>query len=116
MFLNCGDEADTVNVLKTVSNVPLTVNGQGGADVFLVGNGNWDANIGAPVTINGNAGADSLYVNDLADTGLDDYIITATQASKNSIGNQPVTYATLERLELDANSGNNEIDVNGTFN
>ena len=115
MILNCGDAADIVNVLGTVGNVPLTVNGDGGADAFYVGNGNWDANVGAPVSVNGGPNSDALYVTDTADTGLDDYTVTSTQTSKDSIGNDPISYATIERLELDASGANNEIDVNSTF-
>jgi hypothetical protein len=115
MTLNCGDGADVVNVLGTITNVPLTVNGRGGADAFTVGNGNWDANLGAPLTINGDAGADSLFINDTADTGLDNYVVTDLQATKNTAGNDPIAYATIESLVLDAGTGNNTIDVNSTF-
>ena len=116
MTLNCGDAADTVNVLKTNAGIPLTVNGQGGADAFYVGGGNWDANVGAPVTINGNAAADTLNINDTADTGADAYTLTSTQATKNTAGSQPISFATMETLVLDAGTGGNTIDVNGTFN
>ena len=58
---------------------------------------------------------DLIVIDDTMDPGNDNYAISATQATKNSAFAAPISYNSMEELELKANNATNTINVNGTF-
>ncbi len=108
--VNAGAGNDIVRVGSTPSGIPLTVNGEGGDDT-VVGTGDLDFVKGA-VTVNGSAGTDKVVLQDGSASFGDTYAITASTVSRNFFGG--LTYAGIEGLTLNAETGNNAINVTST--
>src|SRR4029079_1459342 len=105
LTVDAGTLGDTVNVNSTFATTPVTVNGNGGPDVFTVGGGDWDSNVVVSVTVTGGAGTnDSLRIDDTLDSIVpaDDYTVSDVQTTKTSVASA-VNYATIESYTLDAN-------------
>ncbi len=91
------------------------MNGGGGNDTFNVGDGLWDFGVIGILAVDGGAGSDSLLIDDMDDTGADNYALNATVATKNTAFTGPISYTTIESLELAANGDANVITVTNTF-
>jgi hypothetical protein len=104
---------DTININNIGAGVPITVSGGNSSDTINIGNGDFTANILSPITVNGDASIDKLNILDSSSIGDDAYNLGATTFSKP--GSQILTYGTFESLVLDANDGNNAINVAGTL-
>jgi hypothetical protein len=112
VVVNAGLGNDTINV---TANTPTTVNGGGGNDTINAAGGNWDLQMIAQVAVDGGAGTDHLLIDDQNDGGADDYDLDATTADKSTPFSRPITFTTIESLELAANTDANDITVNSTF-
>ncbi len=108
-MLNAESGNNTININN--SGVPLTVNAGAGNDTINVGGGDLDLLDGA-VIVNGQAGTDKVNVNDQANAFTDAYTITSTTLKRAFFGG--LTYATIEGLALNAETGNNTININST--
>ena len=109
--------ADTFSVLSDAASVPITLAGNGGDDVFTVGNGDLTL-IQSPVAIIGGDGNDSLTVDDSARmTAVDYHVDPTTIAICVSPGPPPVDMniatfdGTLEHARLNGTQGINRFDV-----
>ena len=114
-----GTSANTFDVNGTPSGLALTVTGGPSNDIFEVGNGDIDSNIGGDVSIvgGGNGGAGDVLILDdqFDDTGNDAYFFDDNDSFEhafrklNYVGE--LTYAGVERVRLDANSYDNNVHV-----
>jgi hypothetical protein len=77
--------------------------------------GDWDLSVLGTVTFNGGANTDTLRINDLADTGADNYSVSAVSSTKSS-GGGAISYGTIETYTLDASNDISNVTVNNTFN
>jgi hypothetical protein len=109
--------ADTFSVLTDAASVPITLAGNGGDDVFTVGNGDLTL-IQSPVAVVGGDGNDSLTVDDSARmTDVDYHVDPTTIAICVSPGPPPLEMniatfdATLEHAHLNGTQGINRFDV-----
>ena len=83
----------------------------GGNDTITIGNGNLDF-LPYAVSVDGQGGTDKLNVNDQTAPYSDAYTITGTSVGRTFFGG--LTYGGIEGLTLNAEAGNNTINVNGT--
>jgi hypothetical protein len=99
--LNSGAGPDTFFVTSTAAPAPLTINGLGGDDTFIVGNSsNTLDEIRTPLTLNGNSGFDTLIVNDQGST-IGHFYGATTSTVTRQIGNTvTVNYSGIESLQL----------------
>jgi hypothetical protein len=113
IIVNASNQPSTINVNSTASGTTVKVFGNGGNDTVNAGNGNWDANLLGTVTLDGGSdasGVDMLEINDLSDTGDDGYSFSSNQVTKTS-STASIFYSSFEGVALDANGGNNAINV-----
>jgi Ca2+-binding RTX toxin-like protein len=115
LTINAGSGNDTVNVNSTAATTPLTVNAGGGNDVVNIGTGDLDSVQGA-VTVNGQDGTDAVNLMDQTAPFNDTYNITNTTVSRMfATGGQTpfggLTYGSIEALTLNAETGDNIINV-----
>src|SRR5262249_42346199 len=113
--LNAGTGNDTINVVSTHANVRLgtSVNGGLGDDTITVGaTNNGLANIAGPGTANGDVGDGLLELEDSPAAEGKTYNLTATTAER--VGRPVITYDFINRLTLNAGTGNDTINVRGT--
>src|SRR4051794_25826424 len=82
-----------------------------GNDAINVGNGNLDF-LPYAVIVNGGAGSDKVVINDQAVSFSDAYTITGSTLARPLFGG--LTYGTVEGLTLNAEAGNNTININST--
>ena len=111
LTLNAETGNNTININSTAFGVPVTVNAGLGNDTINVGNGNLD-NLPGAVTVNGQGGVDTVNVNDQTAPFSDTYTITSTTLSRIIFGG--LTYSGIEGLTLNAETGNNTININST--
>jgi hypothetical protein len=111
LTLNAESGDNLVNINSTALGVPVTINAGGGNDIINVGNGNLDLLPGA-VTVNGQAGTDMVNINDQSVPYSDTYTVTSSTLSRFIFGG--LTYGAVEGLTLNAESGNNTINVAST--
>ena len=111
LTLNAETGNNTININSTAFGVPVTVNAGPGNDTINVGNGNLD-NLPGAVTVNGQGGVDTVNVNDDKASFSDTYTITSTTLSRIIFGG--LTYSGIEGLTLNAETGNNTININST--
>jgi hypothetical protein len=110
--LNAETGNNTVNINSTAAGVTLTVNAGAGNDTINVGNGSLDSLRGA-VTVHGGPDTDLVNVNDQADPFNDTYTITGTTLTRPLFGG--LTYgASVEGLTLNAEAGDNTVNINST--
>lgn len=106
--LQAGSGNDTINVNQAT--VPVTLNGNGGADTFNVGSpGNNVEIIDAPVQVNGGGGSDVMNYNDQANGFGDNYTITSSSVTR--FASSVVNYATIEALVVNASTAGNPISI-----
>ena len=101
---------DIVDVQAVHAATAVTINTGGGHDTVEVGAGELDA-IAGPVAVHGGAETDALLVRDEADAGDDTYTVTPDSITKTGFS---LTFDGIDVLTLDAGTGNNTIDVEGT--
>jgi hypothetical protein len=114
IVLNLGNQAFTVEILKTLSGAPVTVNMGNGTDVVNVSPAFHHLNdIQGPITIHPGLGTDSLNVNDSADGFPHTYSLGANSVSRS--GAAPITYGFgINFVTIFAGNGNNTFNVSGT--
>jgi hypothetical protein len=111
--LNAGSAGSAFAVNSTLATTPLTLNAGDGNDVITLGAGNLDALPGA-VTVNGEAGAaDSIVINDSGNNFNDTYTVTYFQVMRTIFGG--LEYGTVEGLTLNAEFGDNTINVHSSL-
>ena len=103
--------ANTININSLGSSTSLVVNGNGGNDDFIIGNGDFDTNISGSVTVDGNSGTNTLLVEDQNDTGADSYIIDDKAFSKPNFGTGSLQFSNIFAFGLEANNSGNTIDI-----
>jgi hypothetical protein len=118
LTINAGSGNDTVNVISTASATPLTVNAGAGDDMVNVGTGDLDTVQGA-VAVNGQAGTDTVNLMDQTAPYDDIYTISSTAVSRQLRTGGPtafggLSYGTIEGLTLNAETGDNLINVPST--
>jgi uncharacterized Zn-binding protein involved in type VI secretion len=111
--LETGSGNDVIDVIRTA--VATTVDGNGGSDTVMVGNGDIDSNITADLMLMGgivSGASDHVVLEDELDTNNDDYFLNGNTFQKfNFVGS--LTYDdSFELLTLQANAFNNSIFVN----
>ncbi len=107
------NSADTFN-LNSKSNVPTTLGGGDGDDIFFfagAGSPNLDLLTG-PTTVLGDAGNDHLVARDSGSVDPDAYTIVASSLSRNGTG--LVTYSSLSEFQLESSRGATPILINAT--
>jgi hypothetical protein len=113
LTLNAAAGGNTINVQGTVSATPTTVNGGSGNDTINVGStSNTLSGIQGALTINGQAGTNSLTVSDQGATTGQTYTLAATTMARS--GSATITFGTVSSLTLNAGSGGNTINIQGT--
>lgn len=102
--LDGSNSSTPFDIQSIPTGVSVTVNGQGGADVFTIAGGDYDTNIKSTLTVNGGSGTDELLIDDTNDGGsTDSYILTNTTFTKDSPGMTvgTLTYSNMEDITLD---------------
>jgi hypothetical protein len=114
--LNSGNGNDTINVQSTAAETAVTVNAGGGDDVIDVGTS--DYGLGALqgiVSVDGQNGSDTVCIQGGKQVLGSTYTITSTSVTAGPIvGLGPIAYAGIESLVLNADNGNNSINVQST--
>jgi hypothetical protein len=105
---SAGNQIDLEDV---PAGVAVTVNGGTGSDTVNVGNGNLD-NLPGAVTVNGAGGTTAVNVNDQSAPFSDTYTITSSSLTRPFFGG--LTYGGVTGLTLNAETGNNTVNVNST--
>src|SRR5262249_8649215 len=100
-----------INVNSTSAGMPLTVNAGAGNDTINVGSGNLDLLPGALI-LNGQAGTDKVNVNDAGPAFSDSNTVAYAQLARPFFGG--LSKGTVEGMMLNAESGNNTININST--
>jgi hypothetical protein len=104
-----------IEIDATAAGTHLTVSGNGGADVFNIGNGDFDTNVRGPLTIDGGDETDTINLNDLTDgAGGDTYTFDhdgTSSTMKKAV--RTLTFEDVEDFFLDASPNDDTIDVNG---
>ena len=111
--LNSGNGNDVVTINATqasFSSGALVVNTGQGSDAVTVGAGSLST-FNSPVTVNGGSGNDTLLLADQTVAAADTYALTSTTVTRPNFS---LTYSGLELLTLEAETGNNVINVNST--
>jgi len=111
LVLSAGTGNDTVTITGTATAIPVTVQGGGGDDTVIVGDGSLDSLL-AEVSVDGGAGADRLAVDDSKATTNNVYTLDFASISRTD-GAVAVDYSTFEQLALAAGAGNDAISVPG---
>ena len=114
LALTANNAANTINVSSTRASTTWNVNGGAGNDVINVGGGDFDTNMLGSLIVGGGADADTLVYNDSADTLDDAYTFNNTLAGPGitkSSTSIVALYNSMESVRLDANSGNNTINL-----
>jgi hypothetical protein len=108
--LNGGSAVDTFNVTRTTAGVPITLNGNGGDDVYTATT--WD-NIQGDVAMNGGDGSNTLSVDDSANVNPTFYNVSATDLQRENGG--ILSYSGMTTVTMTAGSGiGNAINVEST--
>jgi hypothetical protein len=108
--LIAGLASNQIDVNNTVAAV--TVNGGEGNDTFVVGNGDFDTNLGGVLTVNGDAGTDSIIINDAVDgPGNDAWSISSSSFTK---GPDSMNYATVESITLNGSASSEAHNIEST--
>jgi hypothetical protein len=106
---------DQFDLLNLQPNVRMTLNAGGGNDSFQTF-GTLEFSQQGLYVLDGEAGTDALGINDGPDAGNDGYTLTATSAAKH-LPNQTtrtfVEFTGFETVALNANLGNNQINLQG---
>lgn len=100
--LNLGDRDDTLAIGST-ANVIQVLAGTGNDRTSLGSPTNSLAGIAALVTVHGQGGSDAVVLNDQGNGSGNDYLITATDVSRNA--QKVLSYATMENLTVNGGSG-----------
>jgi hypothetical protein len=121
--VNAGAGADTVHVRRLRSSVPVTINGEGGNDVAMLGNGDIDTNLVGSVLMNGGAGTDRVEMLDSADaSGPDEHaLFYASEAGQFGFFYQKTGFpapsegvrwdGTTEQVRLELSNFGDSVDV-----
>jgi Ca2+-binding RTX toxin-like protein len=104
---------DTINVENLAFGVPLTANGGDHDDIVNVGTGNLDVVRGF-VTVNGQLGSNTVELHDDQASFSDTYTITHDRVTRSDVFFGELRYGTVQNLILNAQDGNNTIDVHST--
>src|SRR5262249_34122542 len=112
LALNAGNFGDSVGVLASSAEMPVTLNLGDGPDQVVLGNANSLDGIRFPVMVDGGGGIDSVLLNDLGDANDNGYRITAADVSRN--GQTVLQYQAADRLTLRAGGGQDLITVAST--
>jgi Ca2+-binding RTX toxin-like protein len=111
--INAGGGGDTVNVESIADGVAVTVNGGFGNDtVNLSPTDQFLDDLAGSLTVNGDQGSDTVNLDDQGTTFNDSYIVSSTSVTRPFFGG--LTYGTIENLTLNAESGDNTINVQST--
>src|SRR5262249_34671392 len=111
LALNTSSGANVVNLNSDAAGTPVTLNGGNGNDLFNLGIGSLDA-LPAAVSVNGGGGTDVVHVYDQLNSFSDTYTITNTSLTRVVFGG--LTYSSVEDLIVEAEAGNNTININST--
>jgi hypothetical protein len=114
LTLNAETGNNTININSTAFGTPVTINDDAGSDTVNLSDGvqaNGLDNLPGPVTVNG-GGSDVVNLNDQSATFSDTYTITSNAVSRPFFGG--LTYSGLAGLTLNAETGNNTININST--
>jgi hypothetical protein len=108
------------NVIEVEQFFPLnaTINGNGGSDTFVVGDGDIDLTLGSDLLVlNGGAGTtDQLVLMDTADTGNDTHLFDrqGSLGAYTKVGdNAQIQFTSLDGVILNTSSATNLIQVDG---
>jgi Ca2+-binding RTX toxin-like protein len=114
LTLNAETGNNTININSTAATTPVTINDDSGSDSVNLSDGvqaNGLDNLAGAVTVNG-GGSDLVNLNDQSATFSDTYTITSSSVSRPFFGG--LTYGSVAGLTLNAETGNNTIDINST--
>jgi hypothetical protein len=101
-----GSSADVITV-ETTGPTPLTVNGQGGGDIYELDFGNLASPINLVAT---GGGTNSATVNSTAASAA--LVVTPTQVTWN--GSETITYSGIQQLVVDGGNAGNTFTIQGT--
>jgi len=115
--LGTGSAGDSVTVVSTGPDTPVTVNTDGGNDTVIVGKptivGDVLSSIESKVSVNAGGGTnDVLLLQDFGSFTDNTYTISDTTVTRSGAGS--VTYSGVEELTLNAGSGDDEFFISRT--
>lgn len=109
-----GSGADAINVVSTVANTPVTVNGGLGDDVVTIGNGDLSA-IVSTVLPQGGSGVDTVEINDSTSPANNFYSVSSNLIERTNGSLRSYNYASgFEFAALRAGNGNDVITANSS--
>ena len=114
--VQANNASNFMRLVSTINFMNVTLNGGGGDDLFVVGNGDIDSTIANSVSVIGGAGYDNLFVDDSSDdVGNDTYTFSAgllNRAQRAVLWSTSSTDA-VEYVQLTGSPNNDTINVNG---
>jgi hypothetical protein len=117
IVINSGDGTDTINVLRTLTGMPVTINSTGTATVN-VGNAGNAQGIAGTLTINNPSGSTALNIDDSADAIARTVTVQVNGTTGTITGLTPanIVYATtgVSSITLNGGSGGNTFNVLST--
>jgi hypothetical protein len=104
---------DTVNVLSTALNVPVTTYLGSGNETVNVGDASNTLNgIQGPLVLDGGGGTDQLLINDQGNTVGQSFTVTSISISRS--GTASISYTSLKGITINAGSGNDTATIVST--
>jgi hypothetical protein len=110
--VNPGNGRDTVLVLSTLDNVPVTIQLGGGEDNVFVIPINGLGDIQSAVTVDGGAGTSTVTVDDSGNSNTANWTINDAMISENV--STAVDYNNIQNLVINGGKGQNFFDVENT--
>jgi hypothetical protein len=119
--LGAQQDANQISVNSTAPGVSYYFYGNDGADEFDIGNGDLDSNLlGNSIHIDGGSGNDTVFLDDTADAGTDNYNIIGSVPQDNSTFTKSnlaasVIWTFVDSIVLDCNSASNNVAITTTL-
>jgi hypothetical protein len=112
--VNTGGGNDTVFVLSTLANVPVTINLESGQDNVYVIPINGLGDIQGAVTVNGGSGTSTLTVDDSGNPNAANWTVNDALVNDDEAGSAGVDYNNVQNLVINGGGGQSTVDVQNT--
>ena len=109
LALNSGSGSNIFNINSTAATTPVTINGNGGNDTFIVGASGTMDGILSPLILDGGAPSNSLSLRDNLSVSAHTYVFNGSVFSRDGV-TVVSSAANFASIALLAGSGNDEID------
>lgn len=112
-ILDASNQSNTIRVEGLHFSLDLlTVNGNGGADTFVIGAGDTPFSLSSPIQVNGGAGEDTIRVDSRIVLSGRNYVIT--NDSITGVGLEAITFNSIGFLELNGNDNDETVSIQTT--